>query len=246
LSAAVDCLRHRLQAPLHQPEAALGPPRHFHVVGHQHHGHPGFPAQLVDELHQFGAGGGVQIPGRLVEQEDAGLVHQRPGDGHPLLLATGELQGAVLGTIGQPHLRQAGQGPLPARGAVQCRIVVKGQFHVAQGAHPVQQVKFLEHEPQCAAAEGGQGGIVEPAHVIAPDQHLAGIGLIETAEDMQQGRLSGARGSDDGDVVTVVNGQIHPAQRFDQLIAHAEALRHLTQLQRCNRATGPAHWRYTT
>ena len=45
---------------------------------------PDFRAHVYPQL-------GVQVAQRLVEQQHAGLHHQGPGQGHPLLLAAGEL-----------------------------------------------------------------------------------------------------------------------------------------------------------
>ena len=44
--------------------------------------------QPIQEGDNFAAGGGVQIPGRLVGQDVGWFGHQGPRDGHPLSLAT--------------------------------------------------------------------------------------------------------------------------------------------------------------
>ena len=44
---------------------------------------------------------GVEVAGRLVGQDDVGVVDQRPGDGHALLLAAGELRGPVVEPVAQ-------------------------------------------------------------------------------------------------------------------------------------------------
>ena len=51
--------------------------------------------------------------GRLVGQHQGWVLDQRPGDGHPLLLAAGHLVGSVVAPLAQPHLVQEGVGPLP-------------------------------------------------------------------------------------------------------------------------------------
>src|SRR5919204_5655791 len=38
----------------------------------------------------------VEVPGRFVGEEDARVVYQRPGDGHSLLLATGQFIGVFV------------------------------------------------------------------------------------------------------------------------------------------------------
>ena len=53
----------------------------------------------------------VQRARRLVRQNDPGIVHQRPRDGHTLLLAAGELAGLVVLAAGQAHREQAPSSP---------------------------------------------------------------------------------------------------------------------------------------
>jgi hypothetical protein len=45
----------------------------------------------------------VEISGGLVGQHEFGLVGERTGHGHPLLLASGKLMGAVMQTVAQAH-----------------------------------------------------------------------------------------------------------------------------------------------
>ena len=57
--------------------------------------------QLVEQAEDFLARAAVEIAGRLVGQQDRGLVDQRPGDGDALLLAAGKLVGPVAHAIAQ-------------------------------------------------------------------------------------------------------------------------------------------------
>ena len=54
---------------------------------------------------------GVERRERLVEQDDLGLDGQRPGQGHPLLLAAGELVGVAAGPARPGPPRRAGRPP---------------------------------------------------------------------------------------------------------------------------------------
>ena len=45
----------------------------------------------------------VERAERFVEQQCAGVVHQRAGQRDALLLAAGELRGLALGEVGEPH-----------------------------------------------------------------------------------------------------------------------------------------------
>ena len=52
--------------------------------------------QGIEDVEYFGGGLGIQGPGRLVGQQQGGLVDDRPGYGYPLLLAARELIGLVV------------------------------------------------------------------------------------------------------------------------------------------------------
>ena len=67
------------------------------------------------------AGGEVERPGRLVAQQQRGVLGQRPGDGHPLLLAAGKLRGEMV-DAGLPGRPAAGPRPRPSdRGSSRSR-----------------------------------------------------------------------------------------------------------------------------
>ncbi len=52
--------------------------------------------------------GRVKVAGRLISQNNLGLVDERTGNAHPLLLAAGELRGQMIEPLAQPHPVQRG------------------------------------------------------------------------------------------------------------------------------------------
>jgi hypothetical protein len=63
----------------------------LHVMGHQHQrGRFDISGQQTQTRHQVLAASEVEPGGRLVEQHEFGVGHQRPGDLHPLALALAE------------------------------------------------------------------------------------------------------------------------------------------------------------
>ncbi len=64
-----------------------------------------FLLQLLQQLDDLLLHGHVQGGGCLVEDEDAGIAHQRPGDGGSLALATGDLVGIALHEIPRHDLK---------------------------------------------------------------------------------------------------------------------------------------------
>ena len=65
----------------------------------------------IQDLQDLLGGAGVEVAGGLIGEDDRRLTHERPGAGHALDLATGELGGpvgqAVLEADGVHHLVEA-------------------------------------------------------------------------------------------------------------------------------------------
>ena len=61
------------------------------VMGDEQERGAGALLQREQKVHDFGAGGLVEIAGRLVGEDEGGLWRERPGHGDALLLAAGEL-----------------------------------------------------------------------------------------------------------------------------------------------------------
>jgi hypothetical protein len=62
---------------------------------HNHKGQPLFPVQLSQEIFHLGGGLGVEVPGRLVGQNECWRSNNRPGDSDPLLFSAAELTRAM-------------------------------------------------------------------------------------------------------------------------------------------------------
>ena len=81
---------------------------HGLVVGHEDDG-VALLGQRPEQAHDFDPGLGVEVAGRLVGEHDRGPVGERPGDGHALRLAAGELIGIVGHSVFEAdHLEQFG------------------------------------------------------------------------------------------------------------------------------------------
>ena len=74
---------------------AVGKGGDFRVVRDQNNG-VAFGVQPADDFHHHLAAAGIECAGGLVGQDDFTAVHQRAGNRHALLLAAGELVGAVI------------------------------------------------------------------------------------------------------------------------------------------------------
>ena len=69
---------------------------------------------LGDELQNLRPGDFVEVAGGLVGKQDVRIVHESPGDGHPLALAAGELAGPVPQAVTEAERLEKRRGPGPA------------------------------------------------------------------------------------------------------------------------------------
>ena len=64
---------------------------------------PSRAPQLGQQLQDAAAGGAVEVAGGLVGEQDRRPGGEGAGEGHPLLLAAGELARVVVAAVGEPH-----------------------------------------------------------------------------------------------------------------------------------------------
>ena len=169
--------------------------------------------QLAQHFHDLLAGGRVEVAGRLVGQDDVGIVDQRPGDGHALLLAAGELGGPVVDPIAQAD--QPGELDRPlVRLLAELAGSLVGQRELDVLEHGVlrDQVVRLEDEAEVAAADLGELVVVEPRDVATAQEVLAAGRAVEAAQQVEHGALARAGGAHDGDVFAGVDIDGHAPQ----------------------------------
>ena len=164
----------------------------------------------------------IERRGRLVENENARIGRQRPGDGDALTLATGEIGAALLdhrvialrqlvdellgaGEAGdldhpRPRHRRIGESDVLVNGAVEQQVLLQHDADVAP-------------EPPR----------IDMAEIRAVEQHLALARQIKTLDELGQGRFAGAGGADDADRLAGPDGERNLLQRFRRARPVAEA-----------------------
>jgi hypothetical protein len=134
-------------------------------VRHQHHRRAHARPQVRQQLEHPLAGGGVEVAGRLVRQQDRRLGDEGPRQRDPLLLTTRELTRQVMPAVRQADRRQQRLRPR-ARVAVAAQlerhrdVLLRGQRR--------DQVERLEHEAERAAAQAGQRVLAEADQLLSP------------------------------------------------------------------------------
>lgn len=185
-------------------------------MGHQQQRRPLLRLQGEEELHDPGTGFRIEIPGRLVSQQKRWARHEGPGQGDPLLLATGELPRVVM----PPRLEaDAGQGRCRLPGGIGNSGEFEGERDILGGGHRRDEVKGLENDADMTPPEAGQGVLVELGDIDSGDADAAGGRLLETGDRHQQGGLARPRGAGDTESLPGRKLQIDPAQDIDPATA---------------------------
>ena len=94
------------------------------------------------------------------------------------------------------------------------------------------QVPVLEHERELVRAILGELGIVQARKRSPGNAHLAGRRLVEPGGEVEKGRLPRARRAENRDELALVDPQVETPQRNYVVIACAEDLEYVVQLER--------------
>jgi hypothetical protein len=165
------------------------------VVAHQQVGQAALLAQIGQEVEDLRLDGDVERRGRLIQEENLRLEHQRAGDRDPLALTTRELvriakaergrqadrfdrrQDSLLGSV----------EPVDARRLDQLRMHGLARMQRAVGILE-DHLHALEEPPAVALADH-----------LAGDADGAIVASIEAGEDAQYRRLAAARFTDEAE-----------------------------------------------
>ena len=183
-------------------------------MGNEHGGNARFLLDAADLLARLQAQAGVQVGQWLVQQQHAGHLDQRAGDGHALLLAAGQLAGLAIQqllNLHQPGGLLRALNHLHLGQLIGARQVLQGEQNVLQHCHVRIQGIILEHQAD-AALFGGQLG-----HVVLAKEYLARRRLLQAADHIQRGALAAAGGAQQADQLAIRNFKIEVIDR-DHLV----------------------------
>ena len=139
----------------------------------------------------------VEVPGRLIREEDRGRGEQRAGDGHALLLTARELRGLLVTVIAEAHelddvleRRAVGDGG-PARRSRAGRAMFSATVSTGTRLKNWYTIPIrLRRSRVRASSLSDDSGV--------PSQlDLARVGRVEAAQQVEQGRLARPRRTHD-------------------------------------------------
>ena len=179
-------------------------------VGHHDDG-GALAVQFAQQLDDLGAVLRVEVTCGLVGEDELGVGHHGTGDGHTLLLSARELLGEVLRPMADGHALQDVVHALLAFGGTKPQIGQR-QLHVLEDVQLVYQVEALEDEAYLALADAGAVLLVQVGHLLPQQTVAARGGVVQQAEDVQQGGLATTRGAHDGYEFALLYLEVHLVQ----------------------------------
>src|SRR5262245_37922864 len=201
-------------AVVQRDRTAAYAPDQLAVVGGDEHGRAP-RVDLAEQVHDLERQIGIEVAGRLVGEDDDGIVHERARDRDALLLAARELERKRVHPVLQPH-------PLEhlERAALLLRRRhpqdARHERDVLQHGLVRQQLEVLEHEAERPAV-GLHLPRREPGEIPASDDEPPLVGNLLPEQEPEERRLAGAAGPREEDELALVDAQrqlperVHPA-----------------------------------
>ncbi len=197
-------------AALEGDHALAHPLDHLPIVGgHEHGGAAG--VHVLEQGHDLLRHLGVEVARGLVGQQQHGLVDERAGDGHPLLLAARELQRVGVHLVVQADRLQSGERAplLLLRGHGQD---AQHEGHVLEDRLALQELEVLEDDAD-GPPQLGDLPLRDRGHVAPADQDLPLRRQLLAEHELQEGGLARPRGPGEEAELALVDVQRDVGQR---------------------------------
>src|SRR3989442_3924481 len=197
------------------PERDRPSPEHPHEIGSvsgQHDGRAARP-DVPEHVEDLGLHRLVEIPRRLVREEEWRFAHDRPSERRALSLALRELGRIGLGAGGEAHHAERVEDALGDLAPGRPQHTQDEGDVLVDGAHR-EELRVLEDDAD-RPPERGHRTLPEPPEIVAEHLDVALGGEIVAIEEPQQRRLARARWSGQDDEFALGDPEADIAQRRD-------------------------------
>src|SRR5229473_1767937 len=189
------------------------------------------PGRADQDLHDRVLVCGAHPAGRLVEQDDLGPEGEGGGHVEELLVALGQGARGRVGAVGETeevgHLERLPLHlPIAPEGGEEAAAATEPRHH--RGLERLQHGEVGEdlHELEAPGhAEPGEGDRADAPDVAALEPHVALARREDTGEQVDQGGLAGAVGTDDRDELAFADGKADPVEGDEGPVALPEIVR---------------------
>jgi len=132
----------------------------------------------------------IEVGTGFISEQDVGLVHDRPGDRDPLLLATGEFPGEVILPVEHPNLREDIDACIVILLLRQILPEHRRQGDILHHREIGHQRIVLEDVPEPVEPEHRLLVVVQPGDIRPVDHDPAAVRSHEPGDHFQYGRLT--------------------------------------------------------
>ena len=169
---------------------------------------------LLQQIHDLHARFTVERAGRLVGEQDVGIVDDCARDGHALHLTAGHLVWRLVKLAAKPDLFQRLDG---ARAPLLTGDAGERQRELDVGQHALvrDEVVALKDKADGVVAVCVPVAVVVLLGGAAVDDEVAGGIAVQTADDVQQRGLAAAGLAQNRDELALTEGNVDTFERFD-------------------------------
>src|SRR5690349_18072548 len=187
-------------------------------------------AQPGEEIDHVGARLRVEIPRRLIGENDSRLVRKRTRDRDALLLAARQMRGQMVDPRREADLLEQRTGALGQRIAAH---TVRGEcrLDVLERRERRNEVELLEHEAERVQTKACESAVVERVQRPFLEDDRARVRTVERPEQLEQRRLAGAARTLERDELAGADRQVDAVDGTHDRSAAAVEAGHARQLE---------------
>jgi len=197
-------------------------------VGDDNNRHAPLLAQVIQQLQHGFSGHIVQGTRWLIAQKQPGILGKGPGNGHPLLLAAGELGRKIPGPATEAHHIQR----LGRRYGIAAKLGC--DFHILQRRQVGNQIVKLKHKAHIMAAIAGHFKAGHMGNIPAVKENLALGNGIHAPKHIQKGGFSRAGGAQQHHKLSLFHLKRHSVQRPHLSLAGTVDFLHIFKFNICH------------
>ncbi len=170
-----------------------------------------FRIQILENPHHLETGFGIQIPRRLIGENNFRIIDERPCDGDSLFLSTRELIGEILRAVGHIH-RSERRSDTRIIILQHLIIIEEWKLHIFKHRRLRQEIERLKHKTDFLIPKYRQLIIVEFTDILPIEEILATRRSVEEPEYLHKRRFPRSRRPHNRNKFTGFNTETHAIQ----------------------------------
>ena len=178
--------------------------------------------QVAHQVNELGGILSVEIGGGFIGQDEGRAMDDGPRDGYPLTLAARKEVGTVAGARRKANIGEGFGDTLTAFAGFHTLNQQWVLDIFASGKHG-DEVEGLKDEADLLPAEERSLGRAELRSVSTVDEDVTAGGLIDAANEIEQGRFPAAAGTGDGEEFASIDAEAHIVEGGDGVVVERKS-----------------------